>query len=343
MQENMNRHDLGVILEPSEEGFDSGSATFGCAFVDEDDPTVTYLYYSGARDVHWSHSSIGVAVSNDRIHFKKLSGINPIIDGEDRQFNSMQSATPSVVRVRSKYYMFFAGRNSRLPFRNRRIGIAYADDPKGPWQVIGVVAKPEAGWEGWGIDLGPNVAKLSEHELLVYYSNVTNRNPMSITFGRRSLRRRIGILKVRIDSPKSIKVLRYSLNPLKHLNGPKGSPSESMFSPGYFFLDNRHFLLPTSSTYSVGFPYRQHIGVVCASDPFFTKPSNASLLIDGHKDRVINAKSEIALDTPSPILSGRRVYVYYAVMDRSDNVWKIALSTVDKQFYLNAANWKQPL
>jgi len=333
----MNRHDLGVVLGPSEEGFDSGSATFGCAFVDQDDPAVTYLYYSGARDVRWGHSSIGVAVSTDRINFKKLSRTTPIIDGEDRQFNSRQSVTPCVVRVSNKFYMFFAGRNSQLPFRSRRIGIACADDPKGPWQVIGVIAKPEDGWEGWGIDLGPNVARLGDHELLVYYSNVTNRTPMSIAFDRRSLRRRIGVLKVRIDSPKSIKVLKYSLNPLK-LNGPKGSPSESLFCPGYFFSDNRHFLLPTTSTYSLGSPYRQYIGVVCASDPFFTRPSAVSLLIDGHNDRVVDAKGEIALDTPSPLLSGRYVYVYYSVMDRTDSVWRIALSTFDKQFNLNVAN-----
>jgi len=39
-----------------------------------------------------------------------------------------------------------------------------------------------------------------------------------------------------------------------------------------------------------------------------------------------NIKSEIALDTPSPLIKGDELWLYYAVMDRADGIWKTALS-----------------
>ena len=41
---------VGVVLEPDKGAFDAGATTFGCAFVDEDDPNITYFYYSGSKD-----------------------------------------------------------------------------------------------------------------------------------------------------------------------------------------------------------------------------------------------------------------------------------------------------
>lgn len=39
-----------------------------------------------------------------------------------------------------------------------------------------------------------------------------------------------------------------------------------------------------------------------------------------------NIKSQIALDTPCPIIKEGKLYLYYAVMDRADKIWKTALT-----------------
>ena len=327
---------MGVILETSERSFDSGGSTFGCAFVDEQDSDTTYLYYSGSEDKKWSHAAIGLAISYDGQQFKKLSKLNPIIDGKTDEFNSSESLTPAVVRLRNRYYMFFAASRSRSMFlaHRKRIAVAWADDPTGPWQTLGVIAKPEMYWEGWGIDLGPSVVKLNEGEVLLYYSNSSNKKPLDTILGPGYWYRSIGILRVKINSPKSVEALKYQGNPLNHLQGGRGSPSESLFCPGYLWLEGKHWLLPTMSAYSVGFPYRQYVGVAWNDDPYFGGSRIVSVIIDGHaeKESVLpGAVGELALDTPSPVLRGDKLYAYYSVMDRHDGIWKTALSIIDQE------------
>jgi len=324
---------IGVILTPSKRDFDAGASTFICAFKDQEDPDITYIYYSGAKDFKWSHSAIGLAISDDNKHFRKLKKLNPLIEGGTRQFNSKESVTPAVVRISNYYYMFFAGSNSTY---RRKIGVAYAGDPRGPWKLIKVIAKPEKYWEGWSIDLGPTVVKLSERDVLVFYSNVNNKTPFNVLFGPRYIRRSIGILKIKITSPKSIEALKYEGNPLKIFNGPKGTPTESLFCPGYLSINQKHYLIPTLSTYSIGFPYRQYIGLAKGESPYFKCNKNISVLIDGpteKKDILPEIKSEIALDTPSPIITEDIIYLYYSVMDRYDRVWKTALTIFDKKSF----------
>lgn len=328
----------GPVLEPSARGFDTGGATFCCAFVDLDDPHTIYLYYTGFKDARSSHAAVGLAVLSDGEHFRKLTGQNPLVDGRKDEFNSRQSVTPAVIRVGNYFYMFFAGSRKsslRLPGRSC-IGVAYSDDPRGPWKVVGKIAEPEAHWEGWSIDLGPSVVDLGRGRALVYYSNVFNALPVKLSFPffPKYIRRRVGILSVTIRSPTSIVARKYSGNPLMHLNGPKGAPSESLFCPGYLPYKGKHILLPSMSTYSTGFPFNQYIGIVSDNTPFFQSSSAVSVLIDGpsEKKEILGADSEIALDTPSPILWDDKLYLYYSVMDRNDGIWKTALSVMDSFF-----------
>jgi hypothetical protein len=324
---------IGVILAPSKRGFDAGASTFICAYKDQEDPDVTYIYYSGAKDRTWSHTAIGVAISDDGKHFRKLEKVNPLIDGGNRQFNSKESVTPAVVRISNYYYMFFAG--SASPYR-RKIGVAYAGDPRGPWEILKVIAKPEKYWEGWSIDLGPTVVKLGERDVLVFYSNVNNKSPFNLLFGPRYRRRSIGILKIKILGQKSVEALKYEGNPLTLLNGLKGKPNESLFCPGYLSINKKHFLLPTMSIYSIGFPYQQYIGLITGESPFFKCNKTISVLIDGPTEKtniLPEIKSEIALDTPSPIITEDVIYLYYSVMDRYDGVWKTALTAIDKNSF----------
>ncbi|MEM2741384.1 MAG: hypothetical protein QXD95_04480 [Nitrososphaeria archaeon] len=313
----------GIVLDAKREHFDSGGAAFATVFYDKEVSREYLMFYTGVKD-EWSKAYIGLAISYDGINFRKLN--EPILNPED--FNYREAVTPVIFRVKNKFYMVFAG----APYgKGRRICLAYSDDIKGPYLFLRVLIKPEYLWEGTSIDLGPSIFKLSENEILIFYSNVSNKFLEHLLKPEYWLThlwlRRIGILRLKITSPEDVEIHRISS--LKHLNGPKGSWNESLFCPGYFNLESRHYLLPAASTYSVGFPYKQYIGLVIDSSPFFRRPKSFTILIDGPKEKehiIPGIRSEVALDTPCPIIIGDKLYLYYAVMDRADNMWKTALT-----------------
>jgi len=110
-------------------GFDRGSASFGSIFTINNDPRNLFLSYSGAQDVHWSHSSIGLAISRDGFKFWKVSG-NHVLEGTEDSFCCGEAMTPVVTEVGNRFYMIFSGRPSLKA--SRRIGIAYAEGAKDP-------------------------------------------------------------------------------------------------------------------------------------------------------------------------------------------------------------------
>jgi hypothetical protein len=314
----LKRH-AGVILEPSNQGFDVAASTFGCLFSGAEDKNY-YLYYTGSIDTKWSKTSIGVARSHDGVKFVKYSG-NPVISVGNT------SVTPAVFKAKGRYWMVFAFKPDQK--QGRRLGIAAADGPLGPWEFIKQLIQPELFWEGNDIDVGPSAASLSGEDHLVFYSNVSNKRFLNLIAIPRYRHRRIGILQLKISGSKDIKLVRWHKNPLSHLNGKKGSWNESLFCPGYFSRGKKHFLLTAASTYSVGFPYKQYIGLVVDSTPFFETPNNKNILINGSKEKkaiLPNIKSEIALDSPSPLIRENELWLYYSIMDRADGIWKSALS-----------------
>jgi len=327
-----NKAHHGIVLDVSSSGFDRCSVDFGSIFVDEDDPDNIFLFYSGTRDAQWSHTAIGLAVSDDAFKFRKISG-NPILEGNSQSFNHRETSTPAITRVGNRFYMVFSGRRSSN--KSRRIGIAYADDPKGPWHILGEILKPTCLWEGVHLDNGPTLVKLDETSFLIFYSNLAGARLDIFAFLRRYPLRRIGIAKVRIRGPSlsQIEVYKLSTSPLKHLNGARGDWNESVFCPGYFQLNGVHHMVPATSTYSVGFPYKQYIGIASSYTPYFNKSHTCIVkLIDGpyEKSKIIpNIRSQIALDSPSPLFSEEknRLFLYYSVADRADYVWKMALTT----------------
>jgi hypothetical protein len=53
------------------------------------------------------------------------------------------------------------------------------------------------------------------------------------------------------------------------------------------------------------------------------------------KEKIIpGIKSEIALDTPCPIIRNGELWLYYSAMDRTDGVWKTALSIFPLEYLL---------
>ena len=305
----------------------------GSIFVDDDDSSKRFLFYTGAQDKEWSKSAIGLATSSNGVNFRQNSR-DPLVEGSNDSFCKYQALNPAVIRMKNRFYMIFAGKYS--PNSPRTIGIAFADDLEGPWHIIGELIRPSHFWEGNAIDNGCTVVKLNDETLLLFYSSLTSPKIYDVFCSlRRYPIRRIGILKVRVSgtSPSSIEAMRFSGNPLKHLNGPKNSWNESVFCPGYVKLDGTHYLFPAASTYSLRFPFKQYIGMVRSNTPCFTKETpQAAKLIDGPVEKtaiVPNIKSEIALDTPSPYfdIEKRRLFLYYSVADRADEGWKIALTT----------------
>lgn len=142
----------GIVLDVSLNEFEKGSIAFASIFANDEDPRNLFLFYSGAQDVQWSHSSIGLAKSRDGFNFQKVSG-NPVLEGTANSFCYREAMTPVVAKISNRFCMIFSGR--------------------------------------------PNLQSS----------------------------RRIGIAKVRIRGPSlsQIEVNKLSTNPLKHLNGPKGS------------------------------------------------------------------------------------------------------------------------
>jgi hypothetical protein len=319
----------------SSNGFDRHSVDFGSIFVDEDEPAIVFLFYSGTQDAEWSHSSVGLAVSEDALEFQKVSS-NPILEEETEPFCHRDAFTPAVTRIGNRFYMVFSGKPSSEI--SRRIGVAYAGDPKGPWHIIGDILKPTHLWEGVHLDNGPTLVKLDETTFLVFYSNITTPHKLDLFARlRRYPIRRVGIAKIRIRGPSlsQIEVNKLSTNPLKHLNNVRGSWNESVFCPGYFHLKGMHYLIPAASTYSIGFPYKQYIGIASSNTPFFKKSqTRIEKLIDGpsEKSQILpDIKSQITLDSPSPLIikDKGKLFLYYSVADRADYIWKIALTSFD--------------
>jgi len=327
---------LGVVLDVSRGEFDKGATAMGSIFLNIGDTNKWYLFYTGAVDTKWSRTNIGLATSKNGIEFVKNSE-DPLLEADHGHFPCTQALNPAVVRVNNRFYMIFSGKF--VSTSSRKLGIAYADDPKGPWQTIGELIKPTYFWEGRNIDNGCSVVKLDDETLLLYYSSLMSPKTYDVfSFLRRYPIRRIGILKVRIHgtSPSEIEAMRFSGNPLKHLNGHKSSWHESVFCPGYVKLNNTHYLFPAASTYSVGFPYKQYIALVTSCSPYFNpqETSKPAKLIDGplEKTKIIpDIKGEIALDTPSPYFDAEnnKLFLYYSAADRVNGIWKTALTTFD--------------
>jgi hypothetical protein len=324
----------GIVLDVGEEGsFDSAGASFGCVLQKRQK---TYLFYSGAKDVDFGTASIGLAISRDGETFEKIENI---LERRVGSFCDKCAMTPAVFSKDGRYYMVLAGNSTESP--SRKIGIATAEEPTGPWRVQAEILSPMESWEGYDIDCGPGIC---ESEALAYYSNVSQRRAFPRPLKRletlanrtrkrkwwQGLVRRLGILMLRVGEEGVVSATRFKGNPLSHLNGLAGTWNESLFCPGYLELDGDHYLFVAASTYSAGPPLRQYVGLVSGSSPYFGKDSTIQKLVDGPAERrriLPSIKGEVALDTPSPVIRDGEIWLYYGVMDRADNVWRIALST----------------
>jgi len=350
---NMRVDHAGIVVDVDNERWDSGSAGFCSAFREDVEDQKIYLYYTGSNKPYCYASDIGLATSTDGHTFLKHTK-SPVLERQKGTFCSFWASTPAVFKYKNRYWMVLSGK--RFSRDNMRIGLAYADDPIGPWKVIKELLKPQKSWEGCDIDNGPGVI-VEDEEIYVFYSNfsMTYREYLSrlLSQGRigavlskqilprhsrsltKYLRRRIGIFKLRINSVKNIDVHRYLHNPLAHLNGPDGSWNESSFCPGCIKLIDDYILFTANSRYSNS-PFNQYIGMVSSHQATFkTLIQPPRKIIKGNSDKFdimapYKLKRELALDTPSPIIDSNMnsINIYYAVSDRFDNKWRVALTSL---------------
>jgi len=337
------RH-YGTVLNNGKTGsWDEGEASFCHSFTDPDEPKKIYLFYTGSN-IERSYFAIGLAISHNGKYFKKVDK-NPLLEGYRSSFFAKGVLVPTVIKAEDKYYLIFTGTSDNV---SASLGIACAEDPKGPWKIISELIKPEKSWEGSWIEVGPGYL-VSGTDLLIFYSNLSIKKMEAVLrwfhsphltrpTSYRYQQRRIGILQLRINSLNklNVKVQRYANNPLIHLNGKRGCWKESLFCPGSLKVGENYYLFPACSTYSVGHPFRQFIGMIASKSPFFEKEYilGESKIIDGPSEKkyiMDSIQSEIALDTPSPILrpDENKTYLYYASKDRANHKWNVALTTFD--------------
>lgn len=309
-----------VLAGRNDGAFDSYSIAFPSVIKDGKE---IFLYYTGSPDKNWSHTSIGVAWSKDGIIFTKAT--DSILKDQSSSDFAKEAATPAVTKIGSNYFMVLSGRKRRY---NRRIlGIACSDNPMGPFSLIKNLRKPEEPWEGFSIDNGTTLVKEDENTFFVYYSNCAP--TLSDLMLRKTLRRRIGLLRVKIDgvSLASIHAEYLNSNPVVGLKGDVGDWNESTFCPGFFSDRGNNFFFFAASRYSVKPPY-QSIGYATVSSPLIHNViGQPEKLIDG---TVFNLDKDaaIAFDSPSPIKINHEISLFYSTMNRRTNRWQVVRSTI---------------
>jgi hypothetical protein len=286
-----------------------------------------FLYYTGAANKNWGFTSIGVATSRNLFEFRRKNG--SIIEGQKNSKFSYEAVTPAIIKVKSKYYLIFAGRKHR--YDHRVLGIAYSDDPAGPFKIIGVIYKPSVDWEGYSIDNGSTLVKITEDEFLIYYSNCAPSLKNIIL--RKPFIRKIGFLKVKIKGVTSNSIEVFSSKNPVSLNGPIGSWTESVFCPGYLHgLSNENYLFFATSTYSK-YPISQYIGYISVDSPFLTYFKSQPFKILSAKDiQEISNIKYVGFDYPCPINDPHKkgkIILLYSVLDRTTNQWSIFRSILE--------------
>lgn len=265
-------------------------------------------------------SRIGVAFSGDGLYF---ANTRSSILRNQAQFNLFHVATPAVAKIDSLYIMVFSGRVGK--FDPLSLYLAVSRQPEGPFKIISRILKPNIVKESFWIDNGPGVAPLDKNRFIIYYSN-TQKTPTD--FIRGYAKRIIRALEITIDADQARLLKVQRLDSLSNLNGDKGAWNESLFCPGYLKMGEKHFLFPATGIYSVKPIPSQSIGLYESSSPLFMNYIFKMQLIDGLFERkkiYPNCKGEIGLDTPSPILMGYDLYLYFSICDRSEGKWLTTL------------------
>ena len=134
----VERYENNPIVFPDGEGFDA-SATFNPAAVVKNGRV--YLFYR-AQEVWFGTSVIGLAVSDDGLHFTKME--EPVVVPEYSWEIPGGCEDPRIVRVNDTYYMTYTAYDGKTA----RLALARSKDLI-HWEKLGIVF-PEWGWSKSG-------------------------------------------------------------------------------------------------------------------------------------------------------------------------------------------------
>jgi len=135
---SIKRYRNNPVVLPDGEGFDA-SATFNPAAVVKDGKV--YLFYR-AQEVWFGTSVIGLAVSDDGLHFTKIE--EPVVVPEYSWEIPGGCEDPRIVRVNDTYYMTYTAYDGKTA----RLALARSKDLI-HWEKLGFVV-PEWGWSKSG-------------------------------------------------------------------------------------------------------------------------------------------------------------------------------------------------
>ncbi|MEW5858503.1 MAG: family 43 glycosylhydrolase, partial [Cyanobacteriota bacterium] len=137
--------DLGTILDLEPANYwESGRIYAGCAYKEED---TYYLFYSGGgtEGVHLKDEAIGLATSQDGLHFSRYSSGYPLKPDDDNPWygrcnwiGHLHWRDPYIFKddKTGKYYMFICA-SGRTPGNFQGcIGLAVADKITGPYEIL---------------------------------------------------------------------------------------------------------------------------------------------------------------------------------------------------------------
>ena len=111
-----------------------------CGTMTRGDDGLYYLYFSFWEkalgfDAWVTHSKVGCAVGESQ--FGKFEYLGIALDGAGEGWDRDVIHNPSVIKHDGKYYMYYMGNFGNGEYwnnrNNQRIGVAVAEDPRGPW------------------------------------------------------------------------------------------------------------------------------------------------------------------------------------------------------------------
>lgn len=172
------RHDIGLatsndlsewkryrnnpILSPGKKGEWDGDLVAHSFIIKKEEQY--FMFYDGSPKGNW-HEGIGVAISDDLIHWQKYEK-NPVLKSGDFWWDKNHVSRCCVFSDKGKYYMFFAGHDGTC----ERIGIAKSDDLLS-WKKISSDPVLDLGQQGDWDDFhisDPRVLKVDDLYLMFY-------------------------------------------------------------------------------------------------------------------------------------------------------------------------------
>lgn len=159
---------IGRILETS------GYYVWGCSPVYDSDGQV-HVFYSRWPEKYcmggWIHKSeIAHAVADSPEG--DFRHVETVLDARPGFFDSKTIHNPHIQFVDGKYYLFYMG-NSDGSVRTKRIGLAYANSPNGPWTRVDkplVDVGPKGAWDDC-CTTNPAFIKHPSGEYWLYYKS----------------------------------------------------------------------------------------------------------------------------------------------------------------------------